>query len=416
VRNDKSAVSGVCDALRGALLADRSEALEVLACLSGQNVRESLALARWLVLGSVGRRETVKSTAAYALESLLASGPGAAARRGHLHLFNCFDSDPGTPPQHALRSRLLAYLCWAHDQGSDRGVFESTASVLGRFASWGYATAVVTSHLSSLISSEQVRPFSESERGPVTHVDPLPARISVTARGYAHVTRLLAIPAYRAAMACDTRWYDTNLCSMFIRKAEAAGGADGPTIADIVESSAMPVFESYLQQSVASEDATLSRALDALPWVREVRSRSARLVQGSTTVELPKQTSDSAEANGGEKEVSQLRLGISVPARVTHVLPTLRPEHVVNNTQWIPRILWALEFACRTSMGPVTPKQIATILSEHGNIGVPSTNVSRAFRDSKDYARARMLWQVRGKRYEIQPAGSELLIALLRED
>ena len=97
-------------------------------------------------------------------------------------------------------------------------------------------------------------------------------------------------------------------------------------------------------------------------------------------------------------------------------LATLQPGSTVNDTVWIPRILWALEWARLGGMGPLSPRQIADILTEHGNQSVPSTNVSRAFRESKEYNRKRKLWRVIGKRYEIERAGSDLLAGLLRED
>lgn len=415
VKNDKDAVVHVCGVLRSVLLAEKSQALELVACLAAQNIRESLALARFLVLGSVARRMTVQPTAAYALDSLLASG-GGSARRGPLQLFNCFDAPPSEPPTHALRTRLLAYLSWAHDQSNDRALLEASTTVVARFASWGYPTRTVIDEIGTLIAGEQVRPFSESERGASVKIDPLPQRITITAPGYAHLTRLLLIPAYRAAMACVTRWYDSQLCTMFIQKADAAGSNDGPTIADIAESSAMPVFESYLRQTVSNEDGELSRSLDSVHWVREVRSRSARLLSlapvDPLSARLPPEPVPLAH-DGDDRQ--QLPLAISTPL-VEPELATLQPGCTVNETVWIPRVLWALEWARLGNMGPVAPRQIAQILTEHGNQSVPSTNVSRAFRESKEYNRTRRLWRVTGKRYEIERAGSELLAGLLRED
>lgn len=416
VRQDGDAVVQVCGVIRTALLTEKSQALEVVACLAAQNIRESLTLSRLLVLGSVSRRGPVQPTAAYALESLFGSGSGALTRRGPLQLFNCFDADPAEPPAHALRTRLLAYLSWAHDQCSDRALLEASTTIASRFAAWGYATSSVIQELGVLISAGQVRPYSESERGPATQIDPLPHRITITAPGYAHLTRLLVIPAYRAAMACTTRWYDRQLSQLFIQKAELAGSSDGPTIGDIAVSSAMPVFESYLRQSVSREDAQLSHGLDGSHWVREVRSRSARLLS-LEPVEVPATAIPSLPvpmaADGDQEEQLPLAIARAAPAAR---LPTLDPECSVNNMRWIPRLLWALEWARIAEMGPISPRQIADILTEYGNQSVPPTNVSRAFRDAKEYNQQRRLWRVVGKRYQIERAGTDLLSGLLRGD
>lgn len=96
-------------------------------------------------------------------------------------------------------------------------------------------------------------------------------------------------------------------------------------------------------------------------------------------------------------------------------LPLLRHEPVVRGTVWIPRILWALEWARREGQPALSAADVARVLTEHG-IAVSRHNVARAFRDYRDDGDVARLWGVAGRGYAITDAGTRMLEALLVDE
>ncbi len=74
------------------------------------------------------------------------------------------------------------------------------------------------------------------------------------------------------------------------------------------------------------------------------------------------------------------------------VLPQLRGQPKIWNTVWLPRILWALEWARGSGKGPIRASEIAVIFSEYGGIPVAKPNVARAFRELRKNGRAPVWW------------------------
>jgi hypothetical protein len=110
-----------------------------------------------------------------------------------------------------------------------------------------------------------------------------------------------------------------------------------------------------------------------------------------------------AEAPVAEAVVAQ------APAPVA--APPLRPlgqKEAMDGSVWVPRILWALEFAKLRELGPQSASDISRVLGEHSGLSVPSPNVARAFRDRKEQGAS--YWkEVDSQRYEISRAGSAAL-------
>ena len=96
--------------------------------------------------------------------------------------------------------------------------------------------------------------------------------------------------------------------------------------------------------------------------------------------------------------------------------PELRPlgqKEAMDGSVWVPRILWALEFAKLRDLGPQSASDISRVLGEHSGLNVPSPNVARAFRDRKQQGAS--YWkEVDSQRYEISRAGSAALRKQLR--
>ena len=396
LREADAEVAAVVELVREGLLAAPMAGLEVVSALSGHDTRTALYLIRDFIVGAARVHRHADATVDFALESLLANREGAELPTG---VKNVFDAAPYLPPLHALRARLLGYYSWAYDTHPDRGLHEATDLVIWRFSAWGYAPAPVESALAELFGQGLLADASVEHRRDGT----LPSRISITATGYAHVVRLMSEPSYRAVEALFTRWYERGLVDEFVRQASEAGTRDGTTLGDIVAIEAARLFDAYLTAAIARENNTLSRALENQSWVRETLSRSAVVVlatrTASTSTNPPKEVGDSKQ--------------IALLAEQWKALPRLPVSLTLAGTVWLPRILWALEFARINNMGHLLAAQIAHVLCEHGDIDVPNTNVARAFRDFAKRDDIQIFYQRRGKRYAISSEGTRFVSSVI---
>lgn len=76
---------------------------------------------------------------------------------------------------------------------------------------------------------------------------------------------------------------------------------------------------------------------------------------------------------------SQLKLPIAT--RRTLGFPPISASSKHDGSVWLPRILWALEFARRHLPGPKSAAELARILTNEAGFKVQETNMARAFRD-----------------------------------
>lgn len=423
LRSEAGAVQDVCTLLRETVLVQSSESLNLFAALAGPNMRDALGLVRGLVEGSPAAVSRPEPSAAYAFECLLIS-QGQSGLRTRCRIANCFDAEPSDPPYHALRLRLLGYFSWAFDSVAERAFLEGTERALGHFSAWGYPVAMTRKAVSQLLDDGLLTPI-DGEHAADGHT--LPRRIRLSASGYVHLTRLSVLLTYRAAMACQTNWYDRDLAESFVTQSNQAGGEQGVTVGDIAVSPALGFFETYLAGVLAREDARLSEAIEKQPWVGEVRARAASVSiaakpKSDPPVPVPPPSLTSAPSiPASEPSSEQLSLALPVPPAppppaLDTTLPTIHRDRAFRGTKWIPRILWALEWAKRTSLGAQSPADMARILEAHGEITVPHNNVARAFRELRDKDFVAGLWRGVAKRYVIEEGGSMLLRTLIEED
>ncbi len=423
LRSEATAVQEVCELLRGTVLVQQSESINVFAALAGPNMRDALGLVRGLVEGSPAAVAKPDSSIAFAFECLLAS-QGQSGLHTRCRIANCFDADPSDPPFHALRLRLLAYFSWAFETVAERAFLEVTETALGHFASWGYPVATIRRGVSQLLDDGLLMSMEGDD---TNDGHSLPKRTRLSASGYVHLTRLSGLPTYRAAMACLTNWYDRELAENFVRQAIAAGGEQGITVGDIAASPALGYFEAYLAAAVAREDARLAEALEKQPWTGEVRARSALISAATRRRTDPPGAASPAPsvppAKPKQRPTNQISLPLSPSPSATSTstppqpaLPTMRRDRAYGGTTWVPRILWALEWARRNNLGPQSPADIARILNAHGEIDVWGNNVARAFRDLRGTDVISGLWKGVSKRYVIEQGGTLLLQTLLEED
>jgi hypothetical protein len=359
--------------------------LEVVSALSGHNIRSALDIVREFISGTTLLASDPEPTVDYMLEALIAM----AGQLDHqLDLKKLFDADPHVPPLHALRLRLLGYYSWAYGVHPDRSLLEDTESVVAKFAAWGYPPHSVEQALEALCSQRLLTPIKQETPGILS------TRMSISSIGYAHIARLALQKVYRTSMALISRWYDQELANKFICQAAGAGTEEGTSLSDIVAANAVDIFEAYLGAARVREDRLLSESFSIQPWVQETLSRSNSWDAVTSANEYP---------NPKEENSISAQLSFDIPTQVK-ALPRLPRTLTYHDTVWVPRILWALEYAAINKRYPLTAAQIAKILSEEGDMDIPNTNVARAFRDFKpDIA---IYFSRQGKRYSITHEGS----------
>lgn len=157
--------------------------------------------------------------------------------------------------------------------------------------------------------------------------------------------------------------------------------------------------------SAAPEEPTLGEA--PKPLEEQLESSVATAVVPATATA----TVDAAAHAPTEDSTSSRPASATVPDDFE--LSPLDGTPRLQGSVWVPRILWALEWARRHDPGPKTAANIATILTDHG-VQVPGTNTARAFRTERDDPRAMgLVEELEGQRYAITDDGRKALAELL---
>jgi hypothetical protein len=210
----------------------------------------------------------------------------------------------------------------------------------------------------------------------------------------------------------SSRWYDKELVQEFIRQATEAGTEEGTSLGDIVTSNAVSIFEAYLGAARAREDKLLSEKFSKHVWVQETLSRSNSWDESLSLDDQFRQEKLGQESSRIEQfPGEQLSLDV-VPQ--SELLPRLPRNLKLHSSVWVPRILWALEYAATNHLGPLTAAQIAKILTEEGDMDVPNTNVARAFRDFRKNSDIEIYFVRNGKRYSITSEGSAIIQSIIQ--
>ncbi|MBW4466108.1 MAG: hypothetical protein KME07_11820 [Pegethrix bostrychoides GSE-TBD4-15B] len=397
--NSSEEIIKVVDIITKGLLDSPREGLEVVSALSGHNIRSALDIVREFISGTTLLNSTPEPTVDYLLEALIAM----AGQLDHqLDLKKIFDADPHVPPLHALRLRLLGYYSWAYESHPDRSLLEATESVIAKFAAWGYPAHSVEQALKALSSQGLLTSVKENS-------ETLSIRMSISSIGYAHIARLALQKVYRTAMALISRWYAPDLAQEFIRQAAEAGTEEGTSLSDIVAANSVTIFEAYLGAARVREDKLLSEKFSIQSWVQETLSRS-----NSWDVNLlPCSQYNQEKLNQKNLEIEQLSFDVTLQPEL---LPRLPRNLKLHSSVWIPRILWALEYAAINRKGPLTAAKIAKILTEEGDMDVPDTNVARAFRDFRGKPDIEVYFARHGKRYSITKEGSAIIRSCIQTE
>lgn len=412
ILREKARLLQVLDLVESSLLTQRSAATELLAGMAGNNVREALGFVRSMIAGAQLVRDVAQPTAAYALDCLVAVS-SLAEMRATSRIANVFDAEPAETPSHSLRLRLLAYLSFAFDTQNGRVHAETTETIVARFGMWGYNIGDVENSLRYLLKLRLARPHDRSEAAPEHDWRELPHRITLTASGHVHVHRMANLPSYRLIMGMLSRWYDESLCSEFVKVCSEAGGDSGTSVADIELTGAAKLFDAYLAERWQLEENSLVVGLDRYDWIREVRSRMAGLFVTSAGPPILKPVSPQKDFIDRRVEVDEKQLSLSVTEVKVVRLEPISPDAKYKNTVWLPRILWALEWARRNERGPQTASDISRLLAEHCQFDVAATNIARAFRKFAEDEEVRILYVSSGKKYSISASGIKAIEYLL---
>jgi len=422
VRNQSNECEWLRKVVEDGMLEGRAQGAEILSDLSAQDTRGALGLTRGVVTGASLVETRVDGSPEFVFESLLALGRWDDAERAKL--VNLFDVPPVAPVMHALRSRLLGYFDYALTARRTLPMREVTEHAVALFAGWGYPVRLVEDRLRDLIDAGLLAARDPKPSEPKAE-HRLPVRLRITASGHVHLRRLLELPVYRTVMGCLTRWYQNDLAREYVARVTKIGGDLGVTIGDIAVSTAPELFDAYLRKAVCDEDRYLSNEISGEEWAREVLARSAGLTAnrrqasdeaGTSTMVPPTQSVSRPQGRARSAHVDDPELFAPEEFARQEVLRRLPGTVVIEGTLWIPRILWALEWAKRHGQGPRSASDLARILHEEGEIGVPATNVARALRDTGIRTFLLPLMNSVGKRYSITEAGTALLLPLLKEE
>lgn len=123
---------------------------------------------------------------------------------------------------------------------------------------------------------------------------------------------------------------------------------------------------------------------------------------------------DGARADGGVPAAVTAAVSAGASGRT---LRKLGREEKYRDTAWVPRLLWALEWARLNRFDgepkPLPAAELARILRDQCGLDVPRTNVARAFRNFEKDERAVGLWVVSPDGFAITEAGSAALASVL---
>lgn len=282
--------------------------------------------------------------------------------------------------------------------------------------------------------------------------DPLPGELKLvlSPKGYYHLNMLASHPYYQTRVGEDTVWYDEELSSLYIgcikEALDAQGAYQSRDPLDITQ--ARDIFLQYLRKSLQEEAQSGSARYLSKEWTRLVGDLVERKVFGtpvtrtvvvsdSDAVPDPARVAAGQRAHAPSKlrDVRQHQSNLPSAIQLSLFQDVLHEEksfdyesavrHSVNSLGTLPpsishasrnlvRILWALEVASSSSLGPIRATDITTLLSVFGGEEVTLPNMAKFIRLQKRNGGYTHLWKEEPQGYyRINSAGRALLHSLL---
>jgi len=369
-------------------------------------------------------------------------------------VFNIFSVDPLEKISHFLMLRILAYL------GLDRTMASSRMSikyekVCSDFIFLGYQRHHINNAMRKLLYAGLVispnLPASPVTETKVEVPDPPPQelKVALSAKGLYYIRKLASHQYYQGRVAEDTVWYDEELANLYIKclqESSSAQASYGPEDS-LQVTEARDIFVNYLKRSLFEEtqsnirytskdwavivNNTVERSVFGEPITKSVivadgdgTYEQDRIATGYTTLTpLPQKIGQKRLSRESQSE--QLRLfeiddmdygNANYQAATQDAVQSLgqMPKGVkLQRSEYIGRVLWALEIAFQAGLGPLRASDIARIIQDYGKEPVGASSVAHFFQNQRSNNKYTHLWKEEPKRYyTINSSGRNLLVSL----
>lgn len=370
-------------------------------------------------------------------------------------IFNIFSVDPLEKISHFLMLRILSYLSLDRITASSR-ISIKYEKVCGDFIFLGYQYHHVNNAMRKLLNAGLVispnLPASPVTEAKVEVPDPLPQgmKVALSGKGYYYIRKLASHHYYQGRVAEDTVWYSEDLANLYInclQESISAQTSYGPEDS-LQATEAREIFVNYLRKSLFEETQSNSRYMSK-DWaliMNEIVERSVfgepitksvyvaegdepdrMTVDHTSIIPLPQKIDQKRLLR--ESQTEQLKLfeagdiefgNADYKAATQDALKSVgqMPKGVkLQKSEYVARVLWALEIAFQAGLGPLRASDIARIICDYGKERVAGSSVAHFFQNQRSNNKYTHLWKEEPKRYyTINSSGRNLLVSLLEAE
>ena len=363
-------------------------------------------------------------------------------------IFNIYSVNRFEKVSHFLSLRILAYLTLKINFTSSKHSIKSER-VLNDFVSLGYQSRHLNKALINMLYAGLIVSPTLAMPGMETKIDipdPLPSetKIALSAKGYYYLHQFAANYYYQTRVGEDTIWYNEDLAKKFIHCLQDALDAQGSGLDDTLQATeAREIFINYLKWSVLDDFQSIYIRRTSNDWAQFMDNLVEQKVFGK---ELTKQQAinhdqlkdfydsyekDEKEYNNVPKAVkkgdfikAQLPLfeesTIDLEQAIQEAVASLETIPVTlkgKKSSYIIPILWSLEIAFRAGLGPISPKDLAQIIRNHGQYFMTVRGVTLFLNNqTRNDGEYKYLWREEPEGYYIiNSFGQNLLASYLTE-
>lgn len=346
-------------------------------------------------------------------------------------IFNLFSVDPFEEVSHFLMLRILAYLSLKLNSVTSKYSIKY-ANIYNDFIFLGYQGRHVNNATLRLKSAGLL--ISPNLTTEAETLDPLPqeTKLILSPKGYYYLLHLVSQPYYQTRVGEDTIWYNEQLAKDYIACLEETGNAQKPGTDDALQATeARNIFVKYLRLSLLEEVQDSSIHHTSKEWAQLMNRLVEEKVFGMAITTYDRaassenatvkkdQHSGNEKLREYEKEIAdfydnydkyfiepqkkrekdnsrQMSLfedelfgyestiydDVSLRDAVASLGP-LSKGPKTSERSYALIVLWCLEVAFRTGLGPLTSKKIAEIANVYGRNRVATSRISSFLRQQK---------------------------------
>jgi GTPase SAR1 family protein len=378
-----------------------------------------------------------------------------------LYIFNIFSVDPQEKISHFLMLRILAYLSLERNSASSR-ISIKYDGMCNDFISLGYQRHHINNATRKLLYAGLVLspdlPASPVTEAKVEVPDPFPQdmKVALSARGHYYIRRVAPLtshPYYQMRVGEDTVWYNEELAqryTTFLQESINAQMTYDPEDS-LQATDAREIFMNYLRKALFEENQNSNFYNASRDWAQKVDDIVERSVFGEKITKsnyIPENDAISdldrivvdhkklpilpqkidQKHTSSEIDVKQLTLftddvdyrSADYDGATQEALKSLgqMPKGVkLQKSEYIVRVLWALEIAFQAGLGPLRASDIARIITNYGKEPVTASNVAHFFQKQRSSGEYTYLWKEEPKRYyTISSSGRDILSSLLKTE